>query len=103
MSEYFHKFILNNKEYILLKIELIGSILYTCLEKNITGTYDLSKFSIEGKWKWVPPGGLVKEWLFYTCLEFFYSNKENLIKLADNYDKIIPLSYEIIDSIKVIK
>jgi hypothetical protein len=102
MSEYFHKFILNNKEYILLKIELIGSILYTCLEKNITGTYNLSKYNIEGKWKLVPPGGLIKEWLFYTCLEFIgNSDTENIIQLTNNYDKLIPLPYQMIDNIIV--
>jgi len=102
MTEYFYYFIINDKEYILLKIDLIRSISYNCIEKNITGTYDLSKFGIEGKWKWVPPGGLVKEWLFYTCLELFNNtNIENLIKLSNNYDKIVPLPHEIIDSIIV--
>ena len=102
MIEYFYNFTFNNKNYILFKIKLIGSISFNCLEKNDTGTYDLSKFNIEGRWKWIAPGGLIKEWLYYTCLEFIdHSNIENVVKLTANYDIIIPLPYEIIDSIIV--
>ncbi len=102
MTEYFYNFTFNNKNYILFKIELIGSISFNCLEKNDTGTYDLSKFNIEGRWKWIAPGGLIKEWLLYPCLEFIGDNgEENILELTSNYDTIIPLSYEIIDSIIV--
>jgi hypothetical protein len=102
MTEYFYNFIFNNKQYVLFKIQLIGSISFNCLEKNDDGKYDLSKFNIEGRWKWIAPGGLVKEWLLYTCLEFIdNSNLEIILQLIGYYDKIIPLPYEIIDSIIV--
>jgi hypothetical protein len=102
MTEYFYNFIFNNKQYILFKIQLIGSILFNCLEKNDTGTYNLSKYNIEGKWKWIAPGGLIKEWLFYTCLEFIgKSDVENIIQITDNYDNLEPLPYQMIDNIIV--
>ena len=54
MTKYFYNFVLKNKEYILFKIQLIGSICYGCLEKNTNGTY------IDGTWKWIAPGGANK-------------------------------------------
>lgn len=102
MTEYFYNFIFDKKQYILFKIQLIGSISYNCLEKNDAGTYDLSKFNIEERWKWIAPGGLIKEWLLYTCLEFINNcDLEIILQLISYYDTIIPLPYEIIDSIIV--
>jgi len=102
MAKYFYYFVLNNKAYILFKIQLIGSICYGCLEKNSMGDYNLTNYNIDGKWKWIAPGGLIKEWLLYTCFEFIGNIDVELIKeLTKNYDDILPLPYEIINSIKI--
>ena len=102
MTKYFYNFVLKNKEYILFKIQLFGSICYGCLEKNINGTYNLTNYDIHGTWKWIAPGGLIKEWLFYTCFEFIGNVDVEYIKeLTNKYDDILALPYEIINSIKI--
>lgn len=103
MSTYFYKFTLNNNNYIIFKIQLIGSISYSCLEENIEGKYDLRKFNIEGRWKWVPPGGLIKEWLLlysYTIFNVlnFDDNIKEIHNIIGNYDKIETIPYQLVET-----
>ena len=106
MLQYFFKFIFNNKNYVLFKIELIGSISFNWLEENTMGIYDLSKFNIDGRWKPIPPGGLVKEWLQIYSYVIFNNilnneNLEEIHKIIHNYDKIDPIPYELVDTVLV--
>ena len=106
MLQYFFKFIFNNKNYVLFKIELIGSISFNCLEENTIGMYDLSKFNIDGRWKRIPPGGLVKEWIQLYSYVIFNNilnneNVEEIQNIIHNYDRIDPIPYELVDTILV--
>ena len=106
MSKYFYKFNFNNISYVIFKIQLIGSISFNCVEENNLGKYDFSKFGINGIWKWLPPGGLIKEWLLLYSYIIFNKNFCNedideIQNIINNYDIIEPIPYQLVETILV--